>query len=244
MMPTPMNHMFYRWCDAMRQRVPQMPPEVFETCYAGLEAGRGFTRDEIAAGLRCDEDQAAHWYHEALVWLLDPALYAPLFAAEDQLADLRTQRTSYVLNMKATADRLAALDEAIATTKTYGLLSPAHEAEVAPKIAALDEERVTLLRHQERDLPAMRQLLEADERAVQDRLQRAQEAINEAFEAQVDHVQQDWLETILERCEPILEVLRRAHTIDEAAKALGRHAHLSGSLALRQAVVSRVQGQR
>jgi hypothetical protein len=244
MMPTTTNPLFYRWCDAMRQRVPQMPPEVFETCYAGLEAGRGFTRDEIAEGLRCDEDQAAHWYHEALVWLLDPALYAPLFAAEDQLADLRTQRTSYVLNMKETADRLAALDEAIATTKTYGLLSPAHEAEVAPKIAALDEERVTLLRHQARDLPAMRQLLEAEERAVQDRLQRAQEALDAAFEAQVDHVQQTWLTEALARTEPILEVLRRARTLDEAAKALDRQAHLNGTMALRQAVAQRLQGQR
>jgi hypothetical protein len=243
-MPTTTNPLFYRWCDAMRQRVPQMPEELLALAYAALEAGDPVSLAALTAALDGDVEAATYWHSVAVVWLLDPRLYAPLFAAEDQLADLRTQRTSYVLNVKETADRLAALDEAIATTKTYGLLSPAHEAEVAPKIAALDEERVTLLRHQARDLPAMRQRLEAEERAVQDRLQRAQEAINEAFEAQVDHIQQVWLLEALERTEPILEVLRRVRALDEALAVLGRQAHLSGTMALRQAVVSRVQGQR
>jgi hypothetical protein len=136
------------------------------------------------------------------------------------------------------------LDQEICTRKTYALLSEAHAAEQADALAALDHEREVTLRHQARDLPAMQQMLEAEERAVLERLQSAQEAIAAAFEAQVDAVQAQWTQEALERCEPILEVLRRARTLDEAATALGRHAHLYGSMAVHQAVVHRLQGQR
>jgi hypothetical protein len=79
---------------------------------------------------------------------------------------------------------------------------------------------------------------------VQERLQRAQETIAAAFEAQVARVQQTWLTEALERTEPILEVLRRTRTLDEAAKALGWPAHFHGTVAVHQAVVHRLQGQR
>jgi hypothetical protein len=243
-MPKRTNPLFYRWCDAMRQRVPQIPEELLTLYYEALEAGSSVSVDAIAEALHGDAAAAAYWYHEALVWLLDPALYTPLFAAEDDMADCRSKRTAFVLSAKQTDDRLAVLDEAITKTKIYGLLSPTHEAEVAPQIVVLDEERLTLLRHKERDLPAMRELLEAEERTVLDRLQDAQAAIDNAFSQQVDTIQQAWLQEALERCEPILEVLRRARTLDEAAKALGRQEYLSGSLAVHQAVVHRLQGER
>jgi hypothetical protein len=243
-MPTTTNPLCYRWRIASHQRVPQIPEELLTLYYDALEVGSSVSVDAIATALHCDAEEAVYWQATGSVWLLDPHLYTPLFEAEDALADCRTQRTAYVLDVKATEDRLAALDEAIAVSKNYALLSDQHAAEMESKIAALDQERVDLLRHQERDLPAMRELLEAEERTVRDRLQDAQEAIDEAFSQQVDAVQAQWTQEALERTEPVLEVLRRARTLDEAAKALGRQESLSGSQAVAHAVFDRLRGQR
>jgi hypothetical protein len=231
------NPSFYRWCDAMRQRVPQMPEEFLTLYYEALEAGSSVSVDAIATALHCDAEEAAYWQATGSVWLFAPRLYAPLFAAEDDMADCRSKRTAYMLSVKATEEMLTRLDQEICTRKTYALLSEAHAAEQ-------DHEREVTLRHQARDLPAMQQMLEAEERAVLERLQRGQAAIDEAFSQQVDAVQAQWTQEALERCEPILEVLRRARSIDDAAKALGRQGSLSGSQAVAHAVFDRLRGQR
>jgi hypothetical protein len=242
-MPTTTTPLFYRWCDAMRQRLPELPEELLTLCYAGLEAGRGFTQDEIAEALHCDREAATSWHSVAVVWLLNPALYVPLFEAEDALADCRARRTAFLADCKALDDRLASLDEQIAVSKNYALLSAAHAAEMAPKIQTLATERADLLRALDRDVPRQRELLADEEHAVQERFWRVQEGLHAAFEAQVTAVQQSWLTAILERCEPILELLRRARSLDEAGKALGRPGSLGGTMALRQAVLRLVQEQ-
>ena len=242
-MVTVTNPLFSRWYADMRQRVPQMPEEVFEVYYQSMDAGISLSMDELTNALHGDVDEAAHWHSVALVWLLDPRLYTPLFEAEDEMADCRAKRTAFVDECKHIEEQLAELDRQIAGHKAYGLLSPDHQAQVQPLIEALDSQREALLRHQSRDLPAVQALLEDEERAVRQRLQGAQLAIAEAWEAQIDTVQAGWTAEALEKTEPVLEVLQRARTLDAAAQALGRQAHLSGSLALRHAVVQRVQGQ-
>jgi hypothetical protein len=137
-MPTTTNPLFYRWCDAMRQRVPQMPEELLALAYAALEAGDPVSLAALTAALDGDVEAATYWHSVAAVWLLDPRLYVPLFEAEDVLADCRSRRTAFLADCKALDERLAALDEEIAVSKNYGLLSEQHAAEMAPKVAALD----------------------------------------------------------------------------------------------------------
>jgi hypothetical protein len=165
----------------LAEHAPSLPDAVLEAWYTGAP-----TVEELAETLGSDEPTAAHWHTLASVWLLPPSLYAPLFEAEDQIADCRSQRTAFLADCKQMDDRLAALDEQIAVSKNYGLLSEQHAAEMAPRIQAMDEERLTLLRALERDVPRQRELLAQEERAVQDRLQTAQDAITRAFAVQVD----------------------------------------------------------
>src|SRR5262249_13771614 len=121
-----------------------------------------------------------------------------------------------------TEERLEALDHEIATHKAYGVLSDAHQAEVADRIAALDTERLSRLRHLRRDVPQIEAIIAETEEVAAEELHHAQAGRPAALGGgTVAAVGERWGQEVLELLEPVLDLLARARGLDAGYKLAG-----------------------
>ena len=100
----------YRWLDAIKPATAQVPQPLLELFFTAMTEQDALPEVAAIAGtLGCPEAEAEAWGAWLEAHLIHPGHYAPLFAAEDALAERRTQWQNYQQDVSTTAARLAEL---------------------------------------------------------------------------------------------------------------------------------------
>jgi chromosome segregation ATPase len=205
---------------------PDIPEAVLQRYF---ECQAAPTVADLQDALGCDEEHATGWQLVLQIRLIHPGHYGDLFAAEDVLAERRQQQQRFQDDCHDTAQRLQELQQQLEATTAYAYsLSDAEEqAEVEAKREALDEARVTLLRHQS-DLPGAGRLIEHDLAQARSALSAAQETLKAVQVDALTQVEETWLHELRAALEPAVLLLTQAQWLSARWQQLGvepGHAH-------------------
>jgi hypothetical protein len=233
----------WRWLTEMQQQHPDIPEPVLR-CFFEHEAEPSVAA--IQEALSCDTAHAANWHRVLSVRLVSPGEYVAVFAAEDALTACQQSRQRFQDDAQQTQARLADLQRQIAASKAYALslTDPEEQAEVQRKVEALDQDRVTVLRHQG-DLPSVGMLLEHQLTEAKAALEQADVVLKAAQTEALQQVEEQWIQELITALEPAQALLGQAGWLDQGWARLGvTPGREHGAERLRAAALARLRDGR